>query len=40
MKTLNTCLWFDSEAEEAAHYYISIFENSKIHPLSNKEEGY
>jgi predicted 3-demethylubiquinone-9 3-methyltransferase (glyoxalase superfamily) len=24
------CLWFDSEAEEAAKFYVSIFKNSKI----------
>ena len=23
-------LWFDSEAEEAANFYVSIFKNSKI----------
>jgi predicted 3-demethylubiquinone-9 3-methyltransferase (glyoxalase superfamily) len=25
-----TCLWFDGQAEEAANYYCSIFENSRI----------
>ncbi|MFD9002536.1 VOC family protein [Streptomyces sp. NPDC059582] len=25
-----TCLWFDGQAEEAAHYYVSIFKNSSI----------
>ncbi|MGX1545608.1 VOC family protein [Streptomyces adustus] len=25
-----TCLWFDGQAEEAAHYYVSIFKNSGI----------
>ncbi len=25
-----TCLWFDSQAEDAAAFYISIFQNSKI----------
>ena len=24
------CLWFDTEAEEAAKFYVSIFKNSKI----------
>jgi predicted 3-demethylubiquinone-9 3-methyltransferase (glyoxalase superfamily) len=24
------CLWFDTQAEEAANFYISIFENSRI----------
>lgn len=25
-----TCLWFDSQAEEAANYYVSVFPNSRI----------
>lgn len=25
-----TCLWFDGQAEEAAHYYVSIFKNSQL----------
>ena len=25
-----TCLWFDGQAEEAANYYCSIFENSRL----------
>jgi predicted 3-demethylubiquinone-9 3-methyltransferase (glyoxalase superfamily) len=25
-----TCLWFDTEAEAAAHYYTSIFKDSKL----------
>jgi predicted 3-demethylubiquinone-9 3-methyltransferase (glyoxalase superfamily) len=24
------CLWFDNQAEEAAHFYVSVFKNSKI----------
>jgi len=24
------CLWFDSQAEEAANFYVSVFRNSKI----------
>src|ERR671919_498502 len=27
---ITPCLWFDSQAEEAANSYISIFENSRI----------
>src|SRR5262245_5329068 len=27
---ITTFLWFDKEAEEAAHFYISIFGNSKV----------
>lgn len=30
MQKITPCLWFDSEAEDAAKYYISIFPNSKI----------
>lgn len=29
-KEIYPCLWFDKEAEDAAKYYCSIFENSKI----------
>jgi predicted 3-demethylubiquinone-9 3-methyltransferase (glyoxalase superfamily) len=28
-------LWFDTEAEEAANYYVSIFENSRIVSVSH-----
>ncbi len=28
------CLWFDNQAEEAANFYTSIFENSKIENIS------
>jgi predicted 3-demethylubiquinone-9 3-methyltransferase (glyoxalase superfamily) len=27
---IQSCLWFDSEAEEAARYYVGIFRNSRI----------
>jgi predicted 3-demethylubiquinone-9 3-methyltransferase (glyoxalase superfamily) len=27
---LSPCLWFDTQAEEAANFYVSIFKNSKI----------
>lgn len=30
MQKLSTCLWFDKEAEEAAHFYTSIFKDSRI----------
>jgi len=32
-------LWFDKEAEEAAHYYVSIFKDSKILGISHYGEG-
>ncbi|MEU9732991.1 VOC family protein [Streptomyces sp. NPDC048002] len=34
-----TCLWFDDEAEEAAHYYVSIFKNSGIGKIAHYPEG-
>lgn len=36
-----TCLWFDGQAEEAAHYYLSIFknENSKLGRISRHTEA-
>jgi predicted 3-demethylubiquinone-9 3-methyltransferase (glyoxalase superfamily) len=30
MQTITPCLWFDTESEEAARFYTSIFPNSKI----------
>ena len=30
MDNLITCLWFDTEGEEAARFYTSIFPNSKL----------
>ena len=29
-KTLISCLWFDTQAEQAAQHYVSIFENSRL----------
>ena len=28
------CLWFDSQGEEAANFYVSIFKNSKIQQIA------
>jgi predicted 3-demethylubiquinone-9 3-methyltransferase (glyoxalase superfamily) len=33
------CLWFDTEAEDAARFYTSIFENSRIIEVSRYPEG-
>ena len=30
MQRITTFLWFDTEAEEAANYYTSIFDDGKI----------
>ena len=35
MKSIVTFLWFDTEGEEAAKYYTSIFPNSKIKDVSH-----
>jgi predicted 3-demethylubiquinone-9 3-methyltransferase (glyoxalase superfamily) len=41
MQSITPCLWFDSNAEEAAKFYTSIFKNSKIGKLSRYgKEGY
>ena len=31
---LSTCLWFDTQAEEAANFYVGIFPNSKVGKIS------
>ena len=32
---ITTCLWFDGQAAEAAHFYTSIFPNSKVVHVQN-----
>jgi predicted 3-demethylubiquinone-9 3-methyltransferase (glyoxalase superfamily) len=34
MKKITPCLWFDTEGEEAAEFYTSVFPNSKIGEIS------
>jgi predicted 3-demethylubiquinone-9 3-methyltransferase (glyoxalase superfamily) len=34
-----TCLWFDGQAEEAAGFYVSVFENSAIGSVTRYPEG-
>jgi len=31
---ITPCLWFDTQAEDAANFYVSIFKNSKITQIS------
>ena len=38
-KGFTTCLWFDGQAEEAANYYDSIFEDSKVGRVSHVSEA-
>lgn len=41
MQKINPNLWFDSEAEEAAHFYTGIFKDSKIGRITRYgKEGY
>lgn len=30
MQTITPCLWFDDQAEEAAEFYVSVFQRSRI----------
>jgi predicted 3-demethylubiquinone-9 3-methyltransferase (glyoxalase superfamily) len=38
---ITPCLWFDSEAEEAARFYVSVFRNGRIGKISRYgKEGF
>lgn len=39
MQKITPCLWFDSQAEEAAKFYVSIFKNSKLGNLTRYGEA-
>ena len=39
MQKITPFLWFDSQAEAAANFYVSVFKNSKITCLSHYGEG-
>ncbi|MFE4502860.1 VOC family protein [Rhodococcus sp. NPDC056743] len=39
MPTITPCLWFDTQAEEAAHFYISVFGSGKILEIERYGEG-
>ena len=39
IRHIRPCLWFDTQAEEAANYYVSIFKNSKITNISRYGEA-
>jgi predicted 3-demethylubiquinone-9 3-methyltransferase (glyoxalase superfamily) len=38
MRKIAPCLWFDTQAEEAANFYVSVFKNSKIAAISHYGE--
>ena len=39
VSTVSPCLWFDSQAEEAAKFYTSIFPNSRINAIARYTEA-
>jgi predicted 3-demethylubiquinone-9 3-methyltransferase (glyoxalase superfamily) len=39
MQKITPCLWFDSQAEEAANFYASIFKNSKVGTITRYGEA-
>jgi predicted 3-demethylubiquinone-9 3-methyltransferase (glyoxalase superfamily) len=39
MPTITPCLWFDTQAEDAATYYVSVFKNSRIVATSRYGEA-
>jgi predicted 3-demethylubiquinone-9 3-methyltransferase (glyoxalase superfamily) len=39
MERITPFLWFDGKAEQAANFYISIFNNSKIEKITRYSEG-
>jgi predicted 3-demethylubiquinone-9 3-methyltransferase (glyoxalase superfamily) len=39
MQRISPCLWFDTEAEEAAKFYCSVFKDSKITNISRYGDG-
>jgi predicted 3-demethylubiquinone-9 3-methyltransferase (glyoxalase superfamily) len=40
-RPITPCLWFDTQAEEAANFYVSVFQNSRIKSVSRYgKEGF
>ena len=39
MKKITPFLWFDSQAEEAMNFYVSLFKNSKVGGVSRGPDG-
>jgi predicted 3-demethylubiquinone-9 3-methyltransferase (glyoxalase superfamily) len=40
MPKIAPCLWFDTQAEDAANLYVSVFPNSKITEIARYPEGF
>jgi len=36
---IKPCLWFDTNAEEATNFYVSVFKNSEVQSMSRYGEG-
>jgi predicted 3-demethylubiquinone-9 3-methyltransferase (glyoxalase superfamily) len=39
MQRITPCLWFDTEAEDAADFYVSVFKNSQVVSVSRYGEA-
>jgi predicted 3-demethylubiquinone-9 3-methyltransferase (glyoxalase superfamily) len=39
MKKITPFLWFDTEAEEAMNFYVTVFKNSKVNGVSRGPDG-
>ncbi|HEX6033995.1 MAG TPA: VOC family protein [Anaerolineales bacterium] len=39
MKKITPFLWFDTQAEEAMHFYVSVFKNSKVLGVTHGPDG-
>ena len=39
MPSITPCLWFDTQAEDAARFYTSVFENSRIREVTHFGEA-
>ena len=39
MQKIATCLWFDTQAEQAAEFYVSLFADSRVKSVSRYVEG-
>jgi len=39
MQKISAFLWFDSQAEEAAKFYVGIFKNSKLGRITHYDDG-
>jgi predicted 3-demethylubiquinone-9 3-methyltransferase (glyoxalase superfamily) len=40
MAKITPCLWFDTQAEEAANFYVSIFPNSRVDAVNRAPSDY